>query len=504
MNPNHNDLESRLSQLGENWPVGSVADAVAKRLESAPLPQREAPRSRRWQMTFAGSVALLVAFAFLWTTLLSAPATLSAQVKAAIAKARTAHVSIVTIDGRDGRQKAELWYSRNVGFRAESPQEFILDNGQQQWAWNPTLKDAELVIARRASRNAAGMLADSLQLGSAPADWRKGRSAEFDREIQGQRCEAHLVEPPAAAASTAFGDTGPSPMRFVVWLDPQQRVVQIEEQRQSNATWKTRRETSIAYDVEVAGEKFAARFPPAAKIVDADGLWDDRFPLEKALATTESGGLVFAVHEITRCDNEMFYVVSSVRGTREHLEKYPPKRRMFNLQTTMLDVAEQLAGVRVGQECHHAMLTSAELEGVHYVWWLAVPRKYFLKKDGVKVPQDIGAKLEFEPGRVRIPLAAYYRDSRAGNGLVSAQVEITLPNPGASETLVEVAGRARRDALLNSEGLSLYGGITANEVRILRPASTTDAELAAGLASQIEWLRLNDEVKSTGNFPSGE
>lgn len=494
MNPNHSDLETRLAQLGENWPVASVADAVAKRVESIPLAQRDMPRSRSWQFTFAGSVAVLVAFAFVWATMLSSPATVSAQVQAAMKKARSAHVSMTIIESPDRRQKAELWYSREHGFRAESPEEFIVDNGQQQWAWNPALKESDLIVARRTSRNAAELVANSMQLGAAPADWSKGRMAELDRDIQGKRCEAHLIVPPANAEARAFGDASPTPLRFVVWLDPQQRVTRIEEQRQANAAWQTRRETSIEYDVEITVDKFAVKFPAAAKIMDADGLWAARFPLEKSLATAESGGLLFAVHEVTRCDKDMFYIVSSVRGTPEHLKRFPPQRRRLNLQTTILDVAEQLSGVRVDRECHHAMLTSAENEGVHYVWSLAVPRNYFQLKDGVRVPHGTGTKLEFEPGRIHVPLAAHYRDRRAGNDLVQVDVDVTLRNDGAAETLLQIAGRARRDALLNGEGLNLYGDIKNNEVRFLRPASVTDAEFASGLRSQIEWLQSNDQV----------
>ncbi len=494
------DIETRLSQLGENWPVGSVAEAVAKRLNSVPTPQRAKPRAWWRRLTLAGTVALLLGFALVWTTLLSSPTTLSAQVKAAIAKARSAHVTITIIDAQNGRKKAELWYSREHGLRAESSDEFIVDDGRQQWTWNPTLKESDLIVARRASRDAASMIADSIQLGALPADWRKGRAAEFDREIQGKRGEAHLVEPPPSAVSTAFGDSHPSPMRLVVWLDPEQRVVQIEEQRQTNMTWKARRETSIEYGIEVALEKFATKFPAAAKIVDADQLWADRFPLEKSLATAQSGGLLFAVHEFARCDDGMFYVVSSVRGTSEHLKKFPPQRRVLNLQTTILDVAEQINGASVLLECHLATLTSAELEGVHYMWWICVPRKFYRMQDGVRVPLKAGTQLEIEPGRIRIPLTARYRDPRAGTNWETVQVELKLPAEARPEPLVEIAGHARRDALLDGEGLNLFAGIKDNTLQVLRPASTTDAEFAKGIASTIEWLRSHDEV--SGDTPA--
>ncbi len=493
---NSKEIETRLSQLGANWPVGSVAESVSRRLETLPISQMAKPHSRRWQWTLAGSVLiLLVAISVVWTTMLATPSTLAAQVKASIRKSVSAHIAMTTIDAKGGRIRANIWYSREHGFRMESTDEWVVDDGRQQWTWNPIVNESDRIVYRRASREGVSMIAEMFQLENAPADWHQVRSTELDQDIRGKRCEAHLLEPSQQqSTSTAYGDSHPSPMRIVVWLDSQHRVVQVDHQHQADGKWAVRRETSIDYDIENASDKFAVHFAPATKIVDADKLWSNRFPLDKSLATAESGGLLFAIHEIARCEGDMFYVVSSVRGTSEHLKKFPPKRRRMNLQSSILEVAQQHDTAGSNQGCHRATLTNVNFEGVHYLWWIAVPQKSFWVKEGVRTFLESPSTLEYEPGRIRVPLMAHYLDPRAGSNWVDAQVELALLNDGRSETLAQIAGRARRDALLLDDGLNLYGSIKDNVVQILRPQSIGDDGFANELVSQIEWLRLTDEI----------
>src|ERR1700722_11472138 len=103
---NLNEIESRLTQLGENWPVASIAESVSSHVDTLPVPEMVKPRSHRLQWTLAGSVlTLIVAVSVVWLTSLSTPTTLAAQLKDAIQKSNSVYVLITTIDAKGNRIK---------------------------------------------------------------------------------------------------------------------------------------------------------------------------------------------------------------------------------------------------------------------------------------------------------------------------------------------------------------------------------------------------------------
>jgi hypothetical protein len=484
-------IESQLHAARTRWPVESIADRVARQIENEAVASTPIRSARRWLLTLAGSLLMLVvSTAFIMTVMMGNSSTLYAQLKSDIERSRSVHIKIIATDETAKKTTGDIWYERGQGFRMESADEIVVESEGQQWSWNPAVADAERIVLRRQHRGAAIMVADSLHLEAIPRDWKKSPMPEFDRDLNGIRCEAQKIEPNASSGQS-LALSGSRPMRIVVWTDSQKRVVLCEEQRLSAGEWRARREMTIEYDVEVATDKFTTSFAKDTKIVDADAIWSSRFPVEAAIVTSQSEGLQFAVHEFTPCEEEMYYVVSSVRGTQEYLASHPSTPRPNGWSTSIPAVAAQIESPNVQQECHAAILSTCEENGVQYVWWIAIPRKYFQLVDGKPAPMTAGKPLEFEPGRVRLPLQANLRD---GSRLVSTHVELEAKRGVTPATLERIAGLARRDAKLATTPGRLYGSVKNFEVQTLNPNDVNDAEYAEELQSQLDWLRSFDKL----------
>lgn len=488
-----NDVESQLTELGQRWPVPSVAEAVQDRLSSLPKSPVKPASQRVLQWTGMGAVAAaIVIVAMIYLSLIATPTTLLAQVTESIRKSMSAHLQIVSTDSSGARTVGNVWYSRDLGVRGEMGDEVFLDNGQQQWTWRDADK-APAVVSRRASRDGIAMIAETLQLPNASD--KPIRAAEHDQEIRGQKCVAYKVT--FHSVSDPNSPQKKQENRVLVWQNNVGNTLLVRSEQLDAATgsWKTNRELSITYDVEVSSDKFFPQFPDSTKIVDEDRVWMDRFAIEKAMATTESGGLLFAVHEVSRCDNGSFYIVSSVRGTAQHLKDHPPKTRRLNLQTILLDVAEQFCAATTQQDCHVAPLASSEIDGVHYLWWLATDRNYFTIVENKRVPQSVGSKMESEEGRVRIPLMANYRGELAGSSMVSTFVTVDLPKEAKKLSLHDVALQLMKDSNLSQEGLLVHTFENATG-RYVPARSITADQMVQFFQTELDWLGANDELKS--------
>ena len=486
------EVEATLNRLRADWPTPSVVESVMTRIESQPAAVPRRPRIQRWRAAILAVAAMLaVSVAVPWFLVLATPPTLYAQMQQAFAKARTAHVVVASVNEKGVRQTGEIWYQRGNGFRADLPEGIVLDDGTQEWTWRPATNQGELTVVRRASRNAVSMITGMFQLSEVPMSWLR-QAPEHDRAIEGRDCKGYIVTPPAPPVDSAVA-RDLHPPRIVVLTDADGRIVRLEEQRRVKGQWHVGREVSIAFDVEVPVGKLALNLPAGALVIDADRVLEERSPLDQAVARTEAGGLLFAIHELVRGEDETFYVVSSVRGTPEYLKQHPPQRRRWNLEQSALGVAEQPTAAGNGLDCGRAVLAYAEREGVHYLWWVAVPNRYFSVEQGKRVPRNdiVAPPLEVRPGVVRLPLQARYRDARADHSWVGVRVEASLPGDKHVHTFAEIASRARRDVLQTLElpPLAVVMLFAEGSHRGMAPDQTTDAELAGGLNRQIEWLR---------------
>src|SRR5262249_10845222 len=126
------DLDGRLARLRAEWPVGSMVDNVMAQIGPA------APRhARRRGRLFAGLAAsgLVAALGLAWLIVASQPTTLLAAVQDGLKRARSAHLVITSWDDRGAAHRAEIWYRRDEGLRAEAPEQVIVEDGKFQWSW---------------------------------------------------------------------------------------------------------------------------------------------------------------------------------------------------------------------------------------------------------------------------------------------------------------------------------------------------------------------------------
>ncbi len=183
-----NDIESRLAELGNRWPVPSIAESVQSRLAAIQPAAKHAPSRSILKWSGMGAVAAAaVAMIAIYVSMLATPATLYAQVKESIRKSLSVHLQVISVDPSGSRTIGSLWYSRELGVRGEAGKEVFIDDGKQQWTWIADDKPSALV-SRRASRDGIAMVADTLQLPAQSAPL--VRAPEFDREISDQKCKA--------------------------------------------------------------------------------------------------------------------------------------------------------------------------------------------------------------------------------------------------------------------------------------------------------------------------
>lgn len=515
------DLDDRLARLREEWPVGSMVDDVMARI--GPGMPRRIPRRRQLLAGLVAS-ALIAAIGLAWLTVVNQPKTLLAAVQDDLKKARTAHLTITAWDDQGVAYPVEqIWYRRGDGLRFEGSDRVILEDGTTQWSWSTRPAAGETVVIRQRSPGffTTGIAA-KLALPDIRGDWAKFRTPELDRVVDGRACRgftlslADLERLPAGARAA---DRQEHRARLLAEADGRIDMVTLER-RPEGGTWQREREIRIEYDGPVPAEKVAARLPTGARVVDCDQVFESLYPLDRALHRVELGGLILAVHDLQPLkDREGFYVVSSVRGTPEFLEQYPPRRRALNPEIMILDVAFQPMGNRMwGSRYDLIVLGDATRGGVEYSWWVVVPRRSFQVKDGQRVylaesdtstmPGEPG-RLDDLPGKARVPLSAIYwdekhRDAQGVQQGVSTWAVVPVPPDRPPATWEDVAARARRDLLVMGVGSAGWlKGIAADTqsegqkgrgISSFAPGAISDADFSAAVRRGLEDLRRFDEV----------
>ena len=517
------ELDGRLARLRAEWPVGSMVDDVMGRIRP------EGPRRgrRRRVGLFAGLAASGLAAAVVLAVLIISgrPTTLLAAVQDGLKRAGSAHLVITSWDDRDTAYRAEVWYRRDEGLRAESPERVIVEDGKTQWSWAVGAAGGERVVLRQPSPGFfATQVGGMLALPDASGDWTRFRTPALDRAVDGRPCRGFTIPPSELDRELPRGarTAGGGEIRCLVLAEQDGRIHEVTiERRRDGATWRRERAIRIEYDVPVPADKVAARLPEGARVVDRDEAFHARYPLDQTLHQVELGGLLLAVHDLRPLQGgEGYYVVSSVRGTPEFLRAYPPRRRPFNPEVVLLDVAFQPGSNRMeGAKYDRIVLGTAARGGVEFSWWLIVPRRFYRVEGGKRVylpdnglsamPGEPG-RLDDLPGKARIPLSATYwdekhLDSRGVSQIVSTWAEVPLLPDRPPTTLEDIAGRARGDLLIMSVGGA--GGLlgiaadTRGDARSGRPMShfapeaISDADFAAAVRRGLDDMREFDEVR---------
>jgi hypothetical protein len=230
--------------------------------------------------------------------------TLYAQIAEAFEKVQTLHA--VFEEYRDGRwfKEHEIWYDRQAGIieqeRYEEHTDIRIDNGQQEWRYSVSGG----LVAQDASYRDMDTYARDFCI-----DWLRfdpNREPAGDKLVGGVPCRMYVLSDPHQQCR--------------IWVDEKKRVRGAELMRRSFEQEIESRLT-VEYDVPVGSNRFLPPSGPDAKTIDVTQYIEQQFPLETAIFSRETMGLVFAVHRLEHCDNGLKYLVCSNRLTDETLPK---------------------------------------------------------------------------------------------------------------------------------------------------------------------------------------
>jgi hypothetical protein len=266
------------------------------------------------------AAAVLIAVG-LWFVAAGSPRSLYAQALRAIEQARTIHIMAYRFEEGRPRKEAEVWYDKDRGvLEVEGLQvgsgavkgHMRLDNGTHQWLLN---SKTETVI-KTASVDPKGVVIDVLR----PERVLKAcaREPALDCTIGDERCRAY-------AKIIEREDARNPRFRECAWIDSKGRMRRFEEHVFNNGRWEKDELVEVGFDVAIDPKRFEPSFGPGLRVIDnttQEQLDLARFLApEEALFTHQQLGLVLAVHEVARVDEDMVLIVHSVQPTRQTLEE---------------------------------------------------------------------------------------------------------------------------------------------------------------------------------------
>ncbi len=295
------NIEAQLqTRMRQNW--RAMCDEPEVVGWSAQLVQT----TRRHFVAACSVVAALLVFPLLLYTLFSSQS-VYAQVLAGIRNAQAVYAKGIRV--ADGKQveMAEIWYDADRGVREDLGKVLRIDNGEFEWVYR---SDAGTAI-KGPTRDPIGVISEMLDPVKAIDRYDGKRTKELDATLDGILCRAFVVSPSSNAR-----------MRMVAWLDVRNRLVRFEEQlRSDKGEWDLDERIDMQYDLAIPDERFAAVFPPETRIIDRTVPLEG-FALEDAIATAERLGIVLAIHEVRRVDEDTVLVISTSRASQEVIDRF--------------------------------------------------------------------------------------------------------------------------------------------------------------------------------------
>lgn len=287
-----------------------VLGSLLNTMEESTKQPSAAKQSNTWRMVMKGrfitlslAAIIMIGVIAFFIVIGNSQKTLYAQVMTALEKTNTCYV--VGNRLRDGRWEKgiEAWYLHNAGVVEETWRDNKLlskriDNGQFMWLYRP----GNNLVTRSESLDPLGVVANILDVRKITE--RVIVDPDNDKVVDGERYFAYV--------SSKEEDTH----QILFWLDEMKRLREWEKRHVAdNGQWQTYRAGRVEYNIEVESRIFAADFGPDVRIVELDKILDEYFSLDKAIFVREELGLVFAVHELKRCQGDLIYAVCSIRPT---------------------------------------------------------------------------------------------------------------------------------------------------------------------------------------------
>ena len=280
--------------------LNKVLDAQAKAIE-----QRSAlGRQSVWRIIMKSKMTKLAAAAVfiigIFLLFDNGQKTLYAQVIEAIENAQTIHVVTENLNNGQWSKNSEVWYGSDKGIVETSwsngeRTDIRIDNGQYMWiysAGNSFAKRSKTIdpigVARKIL-NAEAFKKSAI------------REPSEDKVVDGAQHFAYVLSNPE------------NTWRMISWLDENSRVRGWEKMRLLECgLWEKYRIGEVTYNIELNPKIFLPDFGEDVEILDV-GKTLDAFGLDDALFVREELGMIFAVHELVRCNEGLIFTVSSIR-----------------------------------------------------------------------------------------------------------------------------------------------------------------------------------------------
>jgi len=304
------EIIHRLEAISKLKPKPEVAAQDLKQVRQSLAEQarpEQATQQNVWRIIMKSKITKLAAAAVIVIGLVvffgNGQATLYAQVVEALENARTIHAVTKNLDNGQWEKNTEVWYEHGKGIVETSWRDgqktyIRIDNGKYMWVY----RAGDDFAKRSKTIDPMGVARKLLQVDS----FRKQaiRDPSEDKVVNGIRYLAYVRSNPE------------NTYRILTWLDEAKRVRGWEKIRLlDTGQWETYRIVEVEYNVELSPKVFTPSFGEDVEIVELDTKLDEHFDLDDALFTKEELGLIFAVHELVRCDEGLIFAVSSIRPT---------------------------------------------------------------------------------------------------------------------------------------------------------------------------------------------
>ena len=371
MNDNEKYIKKFVNDIPFDAPDEKHRDALKKQLLNSFPKHRLQPTVHTvkvWRTIMKSRISKLAAAAVVVIAvflLFDRTPTLYAQIMEVLEDTQTVHlVGENLIDGQLTTD-TEVWYDRDKGivrtFWHEGQKSSILiDDGKHMWYYS---KLNDVVTRSKSRRDSIDIIEKLLEINN----FKSGvdRDPDNDKIIDGIMCKAYV-----------FSSTQKSKIaRF--WIDESKRV-RIYEKAQlgGDGQWHKISICRAEYNIPIEPNIFVPDFGSSAKKIHVDKSIEEKFDLGKAVFSKETDGLIFAVHELKKCENNMTYIVCSIRPTEEIRHKAKTygltTARMFGYFDWLpLSKAEQYYPIRLLEMYHDGLLVR---------WNLMVPRTSLSEK----------------------------------------------------------------------------------------------------------------------------
>lgn len=305
-------------------------------------------------------------------------ATLYAQVMDVLGETRTVHLVGERLRNGQLIKEEELWYVRDKGivrtfWHNGQKSSVLIDDGKHMWYYSKVNDVTTRSKSRRGSIEVIEYLLEINNFKSAVE-----RDSNNDKIIDGIMCKAYVISSTPKTRIDRF------------WLDESKRVRIYEKSRLGgDGQWHIMSICRAEYNIPIEPNIFVVDFVSSAKKIHADTLIEEKFDLNKAVFSKETDGLIFAVHELAKCENNITYIVCSVRPTEEVRDK----AKTYGSYTGRMHGYIDWLPLWKAEQYYPMSLLQMYHDGLFVRWNLMVPRT----SSSAKAEEfEVGVRIKYE------------------------------------------------------------------------------------------------------------